>query len=159
MLVFCAATARLFIWPGTGMPGRVDALVVPGGLGARVDAALNLARQDRASYLVLSQGEYVSPQLCGTRVGTATVICFQPHPDTTQGEAEAVGRLARQYGWHSVVLVTTPDQTFRGELRFGRCYDGKIYAVTTPLPLLKWPYQIAYQWAATIKAEVVNRSC
>lgn len=158
-VVLCAATAHLFIWPATGMPARVDAIVVPGGSGARLDAALNLARADRASYLALSQGEYVPPQLCGTRVGAAMVICFQPDPDTTQGEAESTDRLARQYGWRSIVLVTTPDQTWRAKLRFGRCYDGKIYAVTTPLPLLRWPFMVAYQWAATIKAEVVNRSC
>jgi DUF218 domain len=153
------ATARFFIWPATGMPARVDAIVVPGGPGARLDTALNLARHDRASYLVLSQGEYVPPRLCGTRVGTTEVICFDPNPDTTQGEAESVGRLAKRYGWDSIVLVTTPDQTWRAELRFGRCYYGKVYAVTAPLPLFRWPFMIAYQWAATIKAEVVNRSC
>jgi uncharacterized SAM-binding protein YcdF (DUF218 family) len=157
--VFCAVTARLFIWPTTGMPARVDAIVVPGGQGDRLEAALKLAGQDRARYLVLSQGEYVPPSLCGTHVGTATVICFQPNPDTTQGEAEATARLAKQYGWRSIVLVTTPDQTWRAELRFRRCYSGKIYAVTTPLPLRMWPYMIVYQWGATIKAELVNRSC
>jgi hypothetical protein len=30
---FCAATARLFIWPARGMPARVDAIVVLGGKG------------------------------------------------------------------------------------------------------------------------------
>lgn len=157
--MFCVATARLFIWPTTGMPSRVDAIVVPGGPGDRLDVALNLAREDRASYLALSRGEYVPPQLCGTRVGTATVICFQPDPDTTQGEAEVTSRLAMKYGWRSIVLVTSPDQTWRAELRFGRCYSGKIYAVTTQLPLHKWALMIPYQWAATIKAEVVNRGC
>lgn len=157
--MFCAVTAHLFVWPARGIPARVDAIVVPGGPGDRLDAALNLAHENRASYLVLSEGEYVPPELCGTRVGTATVVCFQPDPVTTQGEAEATGRLARRYGWHSIVLVTTPDQTWRAELRFRRCYTGKIYAVTTPLPADQWPYMIAYQWAATIKAETVNRGC
>jgi hypothetical protein len=156
---FCAVTTHLFVWPATGMPARVDAIVVPGGLGARLDVALKLARADGASYLALSEGEYVPPQLCGTRVGAAKVICFRPNPDTTQGEAEAAGRLAGQYDWRSIVLVTTPDQTWRAKLRFERCYGGKIYAVTTPLPLLQWPFMIAYQWAATTKAEVVNRGC
>jgi uncharacterized SAM-binding protein YcdF (DUF218 family) len=87
------------------------------------------------------------------------VICFNPIPGTTQGEAEKTARLARQYGFRSIVVVTTPDQTWRTELRFGRCFSGKIYAVTTPLPMHMWPLMIAYQWAASIKAEVVNRSC
>ena len=159
LAVFCTATARLYIWPTTGMPARVDAIVVPGGPGQRVRAAERLAGQGRARYLVISQGQYVPPDLCGTHIDTALVICFQPSPATTQGEAEAAARLAEQYDWHSIVLLTTPDQTWRAELRFRRCYSGSIYGVTTPLPLSMWPLQIAYQWAATAKAELVNRSC
>lgn len=157
--LFGGATVRLFIFPVTGMPARVDAIVVPGGPGDRLAAALRLARQDRARYLVLSEGGYVPPRLCGTRVGSETVLCFRPDPDTTQGEAEATARLGRRHGWHSVVLLTTPDQTWRAELRFRRCYSGSVYGVTTPLPWHLWPYMIAYQWAATAKAELVNRGC
>jgi uncharacterized SAM-binding protein YcdF (DUF218 family) len=157
--LFCGATARLFIWPTTGMPARVDAIVVPGGPGNRIAAAIALAEQGRARYLVLSEGGYVPPHLCGTHVGAAAVLCFRPNPDTTQGEAEATARLAKEYGFRSVALVTTPDQTWRAELRFGRCYSGKLYAVTTPLPKHLWPLMIADQWAKTFKAEIVNRSC
>ena len=139
--LFCGATARLFVWPTTGMPARVDAIVVPGGFGNRIAAAITLAKQGRARYLVLSQGEYVPPQLCGAHVGAATVLCFKPNPDTTQGEAEGTARLAQEYGFRSIVLVTTPDQTWRAELRFGRCYSGEIYGVTTPLPRHLWPYR------------------
>jgi uncharacterized SAM-binding protein YcdF (DUF218 family) len=141
------------------MPASVSAIVVPGGPGNRVKAAERLAEQGRARYLVLSRGEYVPARLCGTRLGITLVICFQPNPDTTQGEAEATAGLARQYGWRSIALVTTPDQTWRAELRFRRCYSGRIYGVTTPLPLDMWPLMIVYQWAATAKAELVNRGC
>ena len=159
LTAFCAATAWLFVFPSTGMPAKVGAIVVPGGLGNRINAALRLARQDRARYLVLSEGAPVPPGLCGTRVGSASVLCFMPDPDTTQGEAEGTARLAKKYGFRSIVLVTTPDQTWRAKLRFGRCYSGEIFAVTTPLTLSQWPNQIAYQWAATVKAEVANRGC
>src|ERR1700678_3100441 len=98
--LFCGATARLFIWPTTGMPARVDAIVVPGGSGSRIAAAIALAEQGRARYLIFSEGEYVPPQLCGAHVGTATALCFKPTPDTTQGEAEGTARLARKYGFH-----------------------------------------------------------
>lgn len=159
LIAFCAVTARLFVFPATGMPARVDAIVVPGGNGDRIGAAVNLAKQDRARYLVISEGLYIPPGLCGSRVGSAQVICFNPNPGTTQGEAEETPRLATQYGFQSIVVVTTPDQTWRTELRFRRCFSGKIYAVTTPLPMHMWPLMIAYQWAASIKAEVVNRGC
>jgi uncharacterized SAM-binding protein YcdF (DUF218 family) len=143
----------------TGMPARVDAVIVPGGPGNRIEAAEALAEQGRTRYLVLSLGEYVPPRLCGAHVGAALVICFSPHPNTTQGEAEAAARLAQQHGWKSLALLTTPDQTWRGELRLRRCYSGRIYGVTTPLPLGMWPSMIVYQWAATAKAELANRSC
>lgn len=159
LITFCAVTARLFVFPVTGMPARVDAIVVPGGSGDRIGAAVNLAKQDRARYLVISEGLSIPSGLCGSRVGDAKVICFNPIPGTTQGEAEETARLARQYGFRSIVVVTTPDQTWRTELRFQRCFGGKIYALTTPLPMHLWPFMIAYQWAASIKAEVVNRSC
>ncbi len=87
------------------------------------------------------------------------VICFQPYPGTTQGEAQFVGRLAKQYHWHSVALVTTPDQDTRARIRFGRCVADGVYVVTTPLAASQWPYAIAYQWGALFKALVLQRSC
>jgi uncharacterized SAM-binding protein YcdF (DUF218 family) len=160
VIAFSGVTARLFIWPSTGMPARVDAIVVLGGQGHRLDYALSIASENKARYLVLSEGlPWIPDGLCGRRYPTWTVLCFQPSPDTTQGEAEYTARLARQYGWRSLVLVTSPDQTWRAELRFRRCFPGAVYGVTTPLPTGQWPYAIAYQWTATVKAELVNRSC
>jgi uncharacterized SAM-binding protein YcdF (DUF218 family) len=157
---FCAVTARLFVFPATGMPARVDAIVVLGGQGSRLDLGMSLAAADRSSFLLLSEGlPWIRPGLCGEHSGSVTIICFQPVPDTTQGEAEYAARLAKQHNWHSLALVTTPDQVWRAKLRFQRCYSGTIYAATTPLPKSQWPLMIAYQWAATIKAEVVNRDC
>ena len=40
-----------------------------------------------------------------------------------------------------------------------RCFPGKIYGVTAPLPVVQWPYQIAYEWGATLKALFLQRSC
>jgi uncharacterized SAM-binding protein YcdF (DUF218 family) len=160
VVAFGAATARLFIWPPTGMPARVDAIVVLGGQGSRLDFGLSLASEDRAPFLVLSEGlPWIRPGLCHQHLGGVTVICFQPEPDTTRGEAEVTTRLARQHAWHSLVLVTTPDQTVRAEIRLRRCFAGEVYGVTTPLPRDQWPYAIAYQWASTAKAETYDRQC
>jgi hypothetical protein len=90
-------TARLFVWPATGMPAKVDAIVVLGGPGDRVDYAMQLARENRAPYLVFSKGlGWLPPGICTEHVGSATVLCFQPNPDTTQGESEAFAKLAEQ---------------------------------------------------------------
>ncbi len=153
-------TAQLFIWPSTGMPARVDAIVVLGGPGDRVGYAMRLARDDRARYLVFSRGlGRLPPGICVQHVGPATVLCFQPDPDTTQGEAEGTARLAKRYGWRSLALVTTRDQAWRARLWFGRCYPGQVYSATAPLSWYRLPPAIPYEWGATIKAEVFIRSC
>ena len=157
--IFAVATGRLFIWPAQGMPSHVDAIVVLGGPGDRLGRGLELAQQDRAPVLAISEGLEVPPSLCRPRSQAPQVICFQPDPLTTQGEAEFAGRLAAKYHWRSMVLVTTPDQDTRARIRFSRCFGGGLYVVTTPLPASQWIYEIAYQWAATTKALVVQRSC
>jgi uncharacterized SAM-binding protein YcdF (DUF218 family) len=162
LVLFCAVTARLFIWPATGMPARVDAIAVLGGPQSqqRLDLGLRLAEEGKGPYLLVSEGLWINfpPGLC-TPHHAFTVICWNPVPGTTQGEAEFVGQIARQHGWRSVVLVTTPDQAWRAQLRVSRCYAGQIYSMTTPLPLDQWPYQLAYQWAAVVRAELLQRGC
>jgi uncharacterized SAM-binding protein YcdF (DUF218 family) len=153
--VLAAATGRLFVWPAQGMAARADAIIVIGGPGDRLEKGLQLQSQGRAPVLAISKAMWFPLAVCLT----PKVICFQPEPSTTQGEAELVGRLAKKYHWRSIALVTTPDQDTRARLRFGRCFNGSIYVVTTALPAWLWPYEIAYQWAASVKAEVWQRSC
>ena len=87
------------------------------------------------------------------------VICFDPNPATTKGEAEFVGRLAKKYRWRSLVLVAVTPQDTRARLRLERCFAGPVYAVTVSPALTAWPYEIAYEWAATVKALVFQRGC
>jgi uncharacterized SAM-binding protein YcdF (DUF218 family) len=160
IVLFCGATMRLFVLPTTGMPARVNAVVVLGGPGNRLSLGLQLAQQGHAPYLLLSYGlPFVPASLCRPHHGSFTVICWAPDPANTKGEAEFVGRTARQYHWASVALVTTPDQAWRAALYLRRCYPGKIYSMTTPLDWTQWPYKIAYQWGATIKAATLQRGC
>lgn len=160
LLAFCAVTARLFVFPDNGMPARVDAIVVLGGADNRLGLGLQLARERRAPYLLLSLGlPWLPPGVCQQHVGSAQVICFRPVPDTTQGEAEGASKIARQHGWRSIVLVTTRDQVWRAHLRFERCYSGQIYGVGSAIPWYQWPYQVGYQWVGTLKAEFTERGC
>ena len=115
VVLFGAVTARVFIWPATGMPAHVDAIVVLGGPQAqqRLALGLRLGAAGRARYVLVSEGVTDPvPGLCQPHA-TFTVICWNPVPGTTQGEAEFVGQITRQRGWSSVVLVTTPDQVWR----------------------------------------------
>lgn len=159
LLVLALVTARLFVWPAEGMPPRVSAIVMLAGPGNRLPMALRLAQEDRAPMLVISQGWQGYGGPCPQATPGVRLICFDPDPGNTRGEVEFAGRLAKQYRWRSVVLVTTKVQDTRARILMGRCYGGSIYAVTTAQPLGSWPYQIAYGWAALFKALFLYRSC
>jgi hypothetical protein len=161
LAAFAAATARLFVWPERGMPTRVDAIVMLDGPGNRLPTALSLAWAHRAPVAVISRGSpyWAHGSGCAPAIPGVRVICFSPDPATTQGEAELAGRLARRYHWHSIALVTTTPQDTRARLRMSRCFPGRIYVMTAPLPAYEWPYALAYEWGATVKALLLQRSC
>lgn len=159
ILVFAAATARVLIWPSQGMPAHVDAIVMMAGPGDRMAVALRLARERRAPVLLVSQGQHGYGGPCPAAAPGVKVICFDPVPGNTRGEAEFASRLAKRYGWRSVVLVTTAEQDNRARLLMSRCFGGAIYVVTAPHPWTQLPYQIVYGWGALIKALLLVRSC
>lgn len=152
-------TARLFVWPAQGMPMRASAIVMLAGPGSRLPVALGLARQHRAPVLVISQGDHGYGGPCPAAAPGAKLICFDPNPGNTRGEAEFVSRLAKQYHWSSVVLVTGREQDTRARMLVRRCFGGSVYVVTASLPLVSWPYQIAYEWGALVKALVIYQAC
>ena len=156
---FAVTTARLLVWPAQGMPARVDAIVMLAGPGDRLSAALKLAREHRAATLVVSQGweGYGGP--CPSAISGVKLICFDPSPGNTRGEAEFASHLAHRYHWHSVALVTTLPQDTRARIIMRRCYSGSIYVVAASMPWADWPYQIAYGWGALFKALILERAC
>ena len=159
LVLFGLVTARLLVWPAQGMPARVSAIVMIDGPGNRLPVALELARAHRAPVLVVSQGwkGYGGP--CPPATPGVQTICFDPNPGDTRGEAEFAGRLAKRYGWSSIVLVTTRVQDTRARLRIGRCFGGPVYVITASIPWYDWPSQIAYEWGALLKALILQRSC
>lgn len=154
-------TARLFVWPARGMPAEVSAIVVIDGPGNVLSRAIQLARQHRPRFLVVSLGTPGSSYLCPRPIPGIRLICFNPKPASTAGEAEYVGRLARRYHWRSVALVTITPQGTRARLRVDRCFGGPVYVMTTPPDpsQTSWPYQIVYQWGALLKALFLQTSC
>jgi uncharacterized SAM-binding protein YcdF (DUF218 family) len=159
VVLFAVATARLIVWPASGMPQRVDAIVMLAGPGDRLSVALSLARANRAPVLVVSRGweGYGGP--CPAPVSGVRLICFEPNPGDTRGEAEFAARLAQRNHWRSVGLVTIVAQDTRARLLMRRCFSGSVYVMTGGVPLASWPYQIAYEWGALFKAEFLHRSC
>ena len=53
---FAAITLRLFVWPGQGMPRRVDAVVMLNGAGDRLGTTEILGWEHRSPMLVVSRG-------------------------------------------------------------------------------------------------------
>jgi uncharacterized SAM-binding protein YcdF (DUF218 family) len=159
LAAFALVSARLFVWPAEGMPASVSAIVMLAGPGNRLPVALQLAREGRAPMLVVSQGWQGYGGPCPQAIPGVKLICFEPNPGDTRGEAEFAGRLAKQYHWRSVVLVTTRAQDTRARILVGRCFGGQIYVATASLPLDSWPYQISYGWGALFKALFLHRAC
>jgi uncharacterized SAM-binding protein YcdF (DUF218 family) len=157
--VFCAATARVIIWPAQGMPAHVSAIVMLAGPGNRLPVALRLAQEHRAPVLVVSQGWQGYGGPCPSATPGVKLICFDPNPGDTRGEAEFAGRLAKLYHWNSMVLVTTWGQDTRARILLRRCFSGSIYVITASVPLSSWPYEIAYGWGALFKALLLHRAC
>ncbi len=155
VVLFAAATVRLFILPARDSPRHVDAIVVLGGPGPRLDAGLRLAREGYAPNLLVSTPGHG----CPLPIPRVRILCFYPHPSTTQGEAEYTADAARQYGWKSLMVVVPTTQTTRARIRFKRCTGIKIAYVTESQSGLDVPYSIAYEWAALAKALVLQRSC
>jgi uncharacterized SAM-binding protein YcdF (DUF218 family) len=147
------------VWPSQGTPTRVDAIVLLAGPGNRMSVALELADEHRAPVLVVSQGHLGYGGPCPAPVRGVRIICFDPNPSDTRGEAEYAARLARRYGWHSVVLVATRPQATRARILMNRCYSGSVYVATAAFPWEDWPYQIAYGWGSLLKAVVLQRGC
>jgi hypothetical protein len=143
------------------MPARVDAIVVLGGPGDGLAKGVELAHRGRAPVLVLSAAlsEPMPADLYGRRDPTLKVVCFQPEPGTTQGGGQVCWPPGPAVPLAIHGAGDTPDQDTRARIRFGRCFGGSIYVVTIPLPASLWVYQLAYQWAATFKAVVLQRSC
>jgi hypothetical protein len=159
LLIFVVATGKLLVWPAQGMPSEVSAIVMLAGPGDRMPVALEFADARRAPVLVISRGfdGYGGP--CPPQPPGVRLICFDPAPPTTRGEAEYVGRLARQYHWTSVVVVASRPQATRARMLVERCFAGQVYIATAPLALRTWPYQLAYGWGALLKAFAWYRTC
>jgi len=152
-----ALNLRLFVFPASSTPAHADAVVVlAGGEGERLNRGLELISDGVASNLVVSRG---SDRLCGTQHEFA-VYCFVPDPDDTRGEAEAVGRIAAQEGWHHLVVVTSDYHATRAGILFGRCFSGTVdvtaaHSDQSPLPLL---WAVGHEWGGLIEA-AVHRAC
>jgi hypothetical protein len=97
---------------------------------------------------------------CATPHPGLDLHCFVPDPPTTKGEGRELRRLAAQYGWGTVIVVTYRPQISRARFILQRCFDGDLVMVASPtnLSVLGWAYQYVYQTAGYVRA-VLQPGC
>jgi len=87
------------------------------------------------------------------------VVCFVPHPDTTQGEARYAASYDESHDSGGMTVVAPRAQLSRARIRFERCWHGPLAMVEAPMSLVATLLRLPYQSLATIKAETVQRGC
>lgn len=159
--VAAALTLRWFVFPPTvdvDEVGEADAVVMfVGGRGERLDTAHALMDRGVAPVLVIPNGrapEWPEANVLCRGDAPFQVLCPDPQPDTTRGEARAIADLAASHGWSKLVAVTSTYHVHRASLLLDRCHDGTITMVAAPTGLdpIAWVTRLAHEWVGTVGA-------
>jgi uncharacterized SAM-binding protein YcdF (DUF218 family) len=159
-----AATARWIVWPKTdAAPEHADAVVVLGGGGSeRLDEGLKLVDEGVAQVLVISDGNrpgwQQANELCTKGDPGFAVVCFEPEPHRTQGEAAGVAELARERRWKNIVVVTSDYHAVRAGWLFDRCFDYDVPVVGAGNGLPR-PTTVLHEWGAYVHGALLERHC
>ena len=163
VLVWAVAAAIVFALYHGGDPIRADAVVVLQGSKTRLPVGMKLVEEGYAPLLVISRGDrkQLEARLCSgrQRIPRVTVLCFEANPSSTRGEAEFVGRLARQRGLKTVDVVTSQFHVFRAGIVIRRCFHGALRMVGSPQETWKLPWQALNETAKLAYQLTVARGC
>ncbi|MBT0770657.1 hypothetical protein KIH74_17065 [Kineosporia sp. J2-2] len=164
VLVAAAGTtgARLYSFPRTDTlddDSRVDAVLALGGRPETALYAQGLAERGITPVVLISNPYPREPafhqvhDLCASKPTGYRLICFDPSPRTTRGEARELGRLAAENGWDEVAVVAARYHISRARTITARCFPGTLYLVEAPLhiPAVNWSYQYVRQTLGYVK--------
>ncbi len=175
--VFIALVATVAVWFGVGYaviadPKQnalrpADAIFVLGGpdVDGRANYGLSLASRGYAPVVaisVASEQQYERKHACANGTyDNAKVLCFQPDPRTTQGEARQLRAYAKEYGWKTVIVVTSSYHVSRARWILGRCYAQTLLMTSPRVRHSIWTmaHQYLYQSFSYVKNAVVTRGC
>jgi uncharacterized SAM-binding protein YcdF (DUF218 family) len=157
----------LFVLPPaeSSPPAHADVVVVLSGNTRRLPPALALIRQGVAPVLALSTVQRtkhwpLAKRLCAAhRYANAQVVCFTAVPFSTRGEARTVARLARERGWHSVVVVTSTFHVTRADLLFRRCFKGRLALIGSPSVWWQLPEEWLSETGKLLVQLTLRRGC
>ncbi|OZC49899.1 hypothetical protein CH289_17095 [Rhodococcus sp. RS1C4] len=142
---------------------KADAIIVLGGEhDGREAYGVSLAEQGVADTVVLSDpygpSDPYMKKYCGVTTEKYSVLCEEPIPSTTRGEAIFTQRLAEERGWDHVIVVSWRYHLPRAKHIFGQCFDGDVTMQAVPrtynFSLVYWEYTYLYQLAGFAKAAV-----
>ncbi|NDZ93633.1 YdcF family protein [Streptomyces sp. SID6673] len=159
LVAVLVAGLPVYVFPQTDYIRRADAIIVLGGVGYdRYPYAFKLGAEAWAPVVVVSNANGTrDPWLtryCGEPHAEFHLHCFVPEPRTTSGEAHELGRLAREFNWHTVIAVTSRPHISRARYILRRCFDGELIMVSSPghISPLRWVAEYGYQTAGYARA-------
>ncbi len=156
LLITTAAASGLpvYVSPQIDQLRYADAIfVLSGPYHRRYPFGLDLARQGWAPNLVISNPSGAAdPMLadyCAARHQGFAVRCIVPDPVTTKGEGRQLRRLATEYGWRTVIVVTFRPHISRARFILEQCFDGNLVMVASPARISesRWAFEYLYQTA------------
>jgi hypothetical protein len=160
--LWLVATVLMFVSPSLDAPARADAVVVFGAeISSRLDTGLRLTEQGVAPTLVLTVPDGWNDGAICSRPMSVEIVCVNPDPPTTRGDARVTGTLAEERGWESVALVTSDYHALRARLLLERCYDGSVEVAADGQAgeLRRKVSRIAHEWGGLVQSLVWARSC
>ena len=137
-------------------------VVHAGGRGERLRRALEMMEIGAAPTLVIMGGSVdhwpAAQRLCG-QTSPFEVICPDPVPGTTLGEARALSELITGRGWKSVVAITSDYHLRRANLLDRKCNPGLVVygvAARSELPTLAWLARVGREMIALVEAAITR---
>lgn len=165
------ACLPLYVLPAHDEPRPVDAVYVIGPpTDTRMELAEAMIADGLSDTLVVSLVEddaeeraamTRAAELCDSPDAWGfEVLCEQPAPFTTRGEARWMRALVDERGWDSVAVITLTPHLTRTRVIMERCWDGDIAYLDSgeSLDPWYWVYHFAYQSAAFVKV-ALERGC
>ena len=159
-VVWVMSVVRALSSPPLGeLPEKPDAIVVFGGEDNRTRLALQLMADGAAPILVVSHGlqDNYARDLCDQKL-PFEIMCVEPTPNSTRGEAQMFAELAELYGWNSLIAVTGDYHVLRARTYLARCFDGEFGFVAWD-----WPYYnrriLIHETLGNFQARFLSRGC
>ena|SRR5271167_1458416 len=161
LVLIAAAIAGLpvYVRPQVDPLRHADAILILGGEGyRRYPSGFQLGQEGWAPKVLVSNPHGPNDpwltKYCATRHPGLDLHCFVPDPPTTKGEGRELRRLAAQYGWHTVIVVTFRPHISRARFILEQCFDGDLIMVASPahISVARWAFEYVYQTVGYVRA-------